>query len=351
MHKKTDPELHKQKTAPAKAVLGILLFLSVLFSIRFYLMKSGRLYMPPSIETAVITAKLTGEDAKEAQTAAHNTFNDLSVPTYINKIGSDYFIVDCYHNQVIYHDNLTDPLSEWEVLTSDIDKGHTIVGDGTVYLVDDTERNRILVFEKRGGQFAQTQILENIGIRPHYLIYDEHSKVFYAWSSMTGELYLIYRDEGTNRMYVSQIRKIKELDQVYVRSVMIAGDDIFFVSGNSKIIVADLKTFLVKKEYQVPAKLSGMVQITYIQGYYYITVSTDAQGNQDYATIIRTKKLSDLEKGKYEDIYHYFIGGGTPYYISYFDDAYYLTEHRVPGHSIWSFQVIKGEIGNVKAVY
>ena len=31
---------------------------------------------------------------------------DLSVPTYITKVNDTYFIVDCYHNQVIYHDNL-----------------------------------------------------------------------------------------------------------------------------------------------------------------------------------------------------------------------------------------------------
>ena len=69
----------------------------------------------------------------------------LSVPTYITKINDIYFIVDCYNDQVIYHDNLEDPLYEWQVMTNDISKGHTLASDGTVYLIDDTENNRILV--------------------------------------------------------------------------------------------------------------------------------------------------------------------------------------------------------------
>lgn len=341
----------QKQVSPAKAVLGILLFLLLLFSVRYYLMKTNRLYMPPTLETALLTSDFVEEPETVQEDAPKNPYTDLSVPTYVNKIGEDYFIVDCYHNQVIYNSNLTEPLANWKVLTSDMEQGHTIVSDGTVYLVDDTENNRILIFEKVQDEFVQTQVLNDIGVRPHFLIYDEARSAFYAWSSMTGELYLINRDDATNQMYVSEIKQIKELDRVYVSSVSIIGDEIYFVSGNSKIIAADLKTFRIKKEYPVPDSMAGMIQIVKIQGYYYITVSTDAQGNQDYATILRTKKLSDLEKGKYEDSYSHFIGGGTPYYITSIDGTYYLTEHRVPGHSIWSFKVEKDEITDVTAVY
>lgn len=84
-----------------------------------------------------------------AQDVPRNSFPDLSVPTYVTKVKDTYFIVDCYHDQIIYHDNLTDPLTDWQILTNEIDKGHTIASDGEVYLADDTEGNRILVFEKR----------------------------------------------------------------------------------------------------------------------------------------------------------------------------------------------------------
>ena len=130
-----------------------------------------------------------------------NPYPDLSVPTYITKIGDLYFLVDCYHNQILYHDNLTDPLTDWLVMTDEINRGHTIAGDGLVYLADDTENNRILVFEEQDEVFIHTQTFADIGNRPHYIIYDAPTATFYAWSSMSGEMYLFRHDPGDTRMY------------------------------------------------------------------------------------------------------------------------------------------------------
>lgn len=285
-----------------------------------------------------------------------NPFPSLSVPTYITKVKDNYFIVDCYNNQVIYHQNLTDPLYEWQIMTNDVSMAHTLASDGLVYLIDDTENNRILIMEEdvnENGQtiFVPTQEFTGIGDRPHYVIYDEPTDTFYAWSSESGEMFLFRHPENDTRMYLTEVRSIPSLNGVYVRSFTIVEDTIYFVSGSSSIIEADLRTFKVKKEYPVPDTLSGMIQLTPIGDYFYITVSTDVTGNQDYATIIRTKSLKDLEKGNYEDIYHYFIGGGTPYYITQIEDTFYLTEHRLPGHSIWRFQVEDNVIKNVTTIY
>ena len=51
-----------------------------------------------------------------APAGASNPYPDLSVPTWLTKVEDTYFLVDCYHNQVIYHDNLEDPLSSWKVM-------------------------------------------------------------------------------------------------------------------------------------------------------------------------------------------------------------------------------------------
>lgn len=280
-----------------------------------------------------------------------NAFSDLSVPTWLTKVDDTYFLVDCYHNQVIYHDNLSDPLWQWSVMTDDINRGHTLASDGLVYLIDDTENNRILIFEKKNGRFLHTQTFPDIGNRPHYIIYDEKTKTFYAWSSMSGEMYLFRHEPDDSRMYLAAVRKIDALENVYVRSFTIQDDSVYFVSGNSSIIRADLKTFQVLDTWPVPDSMAGMIQLTPIQDYFYITVSTDITGNQDYATILRTKDLSGLMDGRFEDIYEYFIGGGTPYYITQIDNSWYLTEHRLPGHSLWRFQVADNEITDVEAVY
>lgn len=282
-----------------------------------------------------------------------NVYDTLNVATYLTKIGDTYFINDCYHNQIIFHDNLDDPLTDWDVLTKDVHYAHTIAGDGTVLLTDDTENNRVLVFTKSMNGYIQTQILDEIGLKPHYVQYNEKRGAFYVWSSITGELYEFKRQPDTNTVYQSSKKKIDELYGIYVRSFTIIGDDIYFVSGhnNHKIIQANLDSMEVKDAFDVPGEIAGMVQLTKIQDYFYLTISTDEEENQDYATIIRTKDLADLIKGEYEDIYDKFcVEKGTPYYISEIDGTCYLTHHRT-GENIISFQVIDNEIENVKVVY
>ncbi len=310
-------------------------------------------YVP---ENYLLKSQLISFDRSSLNAIPDNPNASLNVPTYITKVDDTFFIVDCYNNQVIYHDNLTDPLYEWQIMTNDIAMGHTLASDGLVYLIDDTENNRVLVMEKdqnENGQtiFVPTQEFLDIGNRPHYIIYDEYTDTFYVWSSQNGEMYLFRHAKEDSRMYLTEVRSIPSLSNVYVRSFTIIGDRIYFVSGNSSIIEADLYSFKIKKEYPVPPEMAGMIQLTRIQDYYYITISTDITGNQDYATVLRVKDLGDLSAGSYEDVYHYFIGGGTPYYITMIEDSWYLTEHRLPGHSIWRFQILDNEITNVTSVY
>lgn len=285
-----------------------------------------------------------------------NPFPSLCVPTWITQIDGLYFIVDCYNNQVIYNENLTDPLTSWKVMTSDIYRGHTIASNGKVYLIDDTENNRILVMKKGTNQngetvFARTQEFGGIGTRPHFIIYNQDTETFYAWSSMTGEMFLFKYSDDKDMVYLSKIQSIPELNGYYVRSFSIINNEIYLVSGDASITILDIDTFEVIKKYPVPLELVGMVQITLVDDYYYITISTDGYGSQDAATIIRVKDLDDLITGNYEDLYSNFIGGGTPYCISMIDDHYYLCEHRLPEHSIWRFDIIDNEILNCETLY
>ena len=302
-----------------------------------------------------------GENPEEAASALEpiqNYDTELSVPTYVTKVDDTWFVVDCYHNRVIYSDEMGAPLNQWHIMCSEATQPHTMASDGSIYMIEDTENNRVLVYEKIQDKFINTQAIYEIGTRPHFTAYDETSDTFYVWSSVTGELYCFRHTEESSRVYLTEIKKIDELAGLYVRSFTIKDGDIYFVSGVSsdgvpgQILKCDLKTLKVKKRYPVPDEIAGMVQITPIDNMFYVTVSTDLYGNQDYATIIRAKSLDDLSKGNYEDIYSdYFIGGGTPYNISQVDNTYFLTEHRLKGHSIWSFQVQGGEVENVTAIY
>ena len=352
-----------------------------------------------------------GSSEDEVAAPEQNHYADLSVPTCITKVEDLYFIVDCYHDQVIYNDSLEDPVAEWGVMptVTSLNQPHTIASDGVVYLVDDTENNRVVVYEQMhadgtdvtevrssgGGpkvpqspesgdrgdspavtsvpavNFSLTQYFDNIGVRPHFTVYDEPTKTFYVWSSFSGEMYLFKRRDSDNRILLTDIKKVPELAGVYVRSFTIDGDRILFVSGlavadevygegqdllplqeraTGVILACDKKTFEVETRYPVPDEIAGMVQVMNTSGYL-ITVSTDRVGNADAATILFCDRLEDLASGDYEEVYDtHFIGGGTPYYMGVIDGAYYLTEHRVPGVSVWRF-LYNEHITDVKHIY
>ena len=322
----------------------------------FYLLISILLLSGCAKDKNKIPSEDISIDRSDYETIERNPYFSLKVPTYITNIDGLYFIVDCYNDQVIYNDDLEDDICYWSVMTKDIKMGHTVASDGEVYLIDDTENNRILIMEKdvnKEGKpyFYPTQEFKNIGVRPHYIIYNKEDKTFYAWSSMTGQMYLFKKDKDSDKVFLTDIKSIDELNGFYVRSFTIMGDEIYFVSGNKNIIVADLKTFKIKQRYPVPDELFGMIQLEKIEDYYYITISTDITGSQDAATLIRTKDLNSLINGDYEDVYDKFIGGGTPYAITKIGEDYYLCEHRLPEHSIWKFNVENNEIINQITLY
>lgn len=280
-----------------------------------------------------------------------NPYKDLKTPAQITKLGDYYFIVDCYHNQVIYTRNFESPISEWKVMTSQVELPHAIASDGTVYLVADTENHRVLIFEWKRGRFQNTQVFENVGERPHYIDYDEKTDSFFVWSSMTGDMYIMKRDPHTGVMYIQEIRHIKELDGHYVRSFTISDDFILFPSGNNcNILIVNKNTFEVHMRYAVSPEISGMACMVLIGKYFYMTVSSNLEGNQQVATIIRTDRLDLLENNQYEDIYHQFKTKGIPYYIDHFQGMYYMTNHGSE-KSVLRFGVENDMICHVGALY
>ena len=296
---------------------------------------------PAPSEKVELSLLSTPLDVPLACAIMNNPYSFLSVPTQITKIGEDFFLVDCYHNQILTSTSCDKPLEEWLVLTDQINRGHTIAGDGIVYLADDTENNRILIFEKIDGYFFLTQIFENIGIRPHYVVYDEAERCFYVWSSMTGELYVFCREEDSSMVWLREVFRIPELDNVYTRSFTIDGNDIYFPACNGMILRTAKSDLNVLERWSVPDEIGGMIQLTKIQSYFYLSVSTDIAGNPGQATILRVNSLDQLTEASYEDLQEYFTEDGTPYYISFFDDHYYLTCHRNnPGTGVFRFQVL-----------
>ena len=234
----------------------------------------------------------------------------------------------------------------WKTLTDDIRGGHTIASDGELYLCDDTDYNAIRVFKKNGDRFKQTQIIGGIETRPHFVIYDKNTDRFFVLSSLGGILWIIKNESG--QAIIERKVVIAEIKDTYVRSFSLIDGFFYFISGNGFIwkVAFDDSSYSVREKFAVPFELSGMNQIVKIGNYFYITVYQDGSG-AIVPDFVRIKDLSKLADREYEELYESFGFKGTPYYITQFDERYFVTE--IDGASgIKSFTVQNDKIENVR---
>lgn len=280
-----------------------------------------------------------------------NDFKNLKLPAQITRQGEYYFIVDTYNDQILYASDLWKPIGEWRVMDRKFNRPHAIASDGSMYLVADTDNNRVVCYEYVNGRFQATQRFDDVGTRPHYIQYDTVSKSFFVWSSLTGDMYIIKKEPVRNLMYIEEIRHVYELDGFYVRSFHIEGDEVLFPSGNNGyMIVADKDTLRVKERYEVPMDISGMAFARKIGSYYYMTISTDDKLNHENAKMIRTPDLESLALGLYEDVTGYFKGMKIPYYIDRVNGSYCVTNHEGK-RNVYLFNVSDDVIKDVQTVH
>lgn len=274
----------------------------------------------------------------------------LYTPTQITKIGENYFIIDCYHNRIIYNNNIKDDISKWKTLTDNINGGHSIASDGELYVHDDTENSSLKVFRKENETFVQTQIIENVSGRPHYVLYDNKTQRFYVISSEEGKIWVLENNNGTIKIDKTII--INDISNSYVRSFNIIDGFLYLISGNGYIykVKYDDMSFDIIDKYEVPNNLTGMNFITKIEDYFYISTTQNSDG-EVIPDFLRVKDLNDLAKGNYEDLYQKFNFKATPYFISNFDDKYYITEIGIQYNGVKSFEVKNNEITNIKDIY
>lgn len=262
----------------------------------------------------------------------YNEYATTYVSTQTTYIYGLYFTVDTYHDRVIYAEpeNVGSNTSKWKIMADDLNKPHSICSDGVIYLVTDTDNNRVVTYTRLvTGEFIELQSFENVGIRPHYCVYDQASASFYVWSSYTGEMYIYKRTAGTYAMTLSAVKKIPALYGLYTRSFTIDGNNILLCSqGAGGIVVVNKKTFAFVGAYPVPDQLGGVVQVVHAGGHYYLTTSSDRYGNMNMAATYRSSALAGfMNLTTCEDVTAK-LGGVTgmqiPYYITECGGLYYV---------------------------
>lgn len=311
------------------------------------------------VAVAGLSVLAEGEEAREMSKPgdlcrfedANPAPEGFNVPTHVYSVNGDFFIADAYNQQVLHTRNYYNAPESWQVMGNKMYRPHAIASDGSLYMVVDTDNNRVVTYTKNDQGFRVEQTFDNVGVRPHYVEYDAPTKQFYVWSSMTGTMYIYKRVNGTSTVKLRKTARIKDLDGCYTRSFTIDGNNIYLPSmGKSAIYVVNKRTFKVKAIHPVCSELAGMVQVRHEQNYYYLVTSTDASGDQSKAAIVRSKSLSGFVAGSYEDIHSKFPDmDGIPYYISHLEDGHYYTPVLL-GQTrpyICQFDIVNDEITNV----
>ncbi|CAM3335692.1 MULTISPECIES: ATP-binding cassette domain-containing protein [Saccharibacillus] len=295
-------------------------------------------------------------EEEQKQVSAHNQEasnewkKNLYSPTRIEKINNEYFIVDCWHNRIIFNDNLSDPVEGWSVMAENIGDPHSIVSNGEIYLTEDTKADELRVFTREDNQFIQTKMIDKIGLRPNHIVYEENQNMFYGISAMSQHVFMLKDlEKDVSEEKVIKLGYLKK--NSYIRSIRIIDHKLHFTSGPGKIIVADHihSPFEKVQEYEVPFEISGMNDILKVDGYYYITVYQDGEGTVKPA-FLRTKSLSSLKEGKYEELYEKLELKGIPYGLSFIDGRIFLT--TIDSYSsIVSFCANEDKIEDLKIHY
>ena len=248
------------------------------------------------------------------------------IPTQVYNFGGEFYLADAYHHQILHTNNVSNAPSGWHPVGMGLNRPHAIASDGTIFLVIDTDNNRIVTYTKTEAGYQLVQSIEGVGIRPHYVVYDKPTGQFYVWSSMTGTMYIYKRAKGSLTLRLRSAKTIKDLNGYYTRSFTIDGGTIYFPCvGKSAIYAVNKKNFKVKAIYPVASELSETVQLLHIQNYYYLVTSADSQREKE-AKIVRSRTLAGFGNGQYENIRDMFGDlDGIPYYISQGEDGHFYT--------------------------
>jgi hypothetical protein len=162
---------------------------------------------------------------------AHSYLDRLYTATNLVKIDDYYFIIDCWHHRIIYSKQLDAKIENWHILDDNIAGPHSIVSDGQIYVAEDTGRHNLLVWARTGDSFYNTQILENIGLRPHRVLYNNKNRHFYAVGSWDQSLFIL--ENVNNSLVVANIIDLKHIKGKYCRSITIRGEFLYVIAGDT----------------------------------------------------------------------------------------------------------------------
>lgn len=283
----------------------------------------------------------------------------LYTPTQITRLGSHYFIVDCWHHRIIYSERLDTPLNAWRTLDEDIAGPHSIASDGTLYVAEDTGRHGLKVYREVAAHvFRQVQYLPGVGRRPHRVLHDAARGVFLVVGSEDQSLHMFSVRDGLLEPVFSTI--VPELNGQYCRSITQRGDVLYLVGSNDIVAYRfdGMRLAYAGRRWALPEICRGSNDIFFLNepfGHNNAQAPASASTTTSAPDTARASSLTDktpgidplaggpgiltstpgkafvfaslddLAAGRMQDISSAFRG--TPYYVSQFDGRLWIPDN------------------------
>lgn len=130
-------------------------------------------------------------------------------PTHFTKILDHYFVVDHWHQRVLFSRWLDPCLANWKVLPGHLNGPHSIASDGKVLVVDSTDDNKLVVYVPFKGGFVRHQEIQIKGERPHKVIYDPSRSSFITITANDQQIVELRRISGLATLEVVGSWKLK----------------------------------------------------------------------------------------------------------------------------------------------
>jgi len=286
--------------------------------------------------------------------------SNLHTPTYLTKLGQHHFLVDCWNHRIIYSEDVTTSINSWLVLDDKLAGPHSIATDGVRLVVEDTGRHRLIVYEREeqgknlkklsrggGGGYIRSQVILNVGKRPHRVLYDQQSRTFLTVGSEDQSLTVL---SGEDRLEVQQKFSLLDLENQYIRSITLHQGKLFVV-GVRQIGIYDYSQGSIAFEQVLNLHESywGSNDLFFFEN----NLDGDLCNSGGAFTaspglIVQFSDISELVTGLAHDLSRYSVG--TPYFISEIKGRFYIPE--ITEHSrVCAWEVHGGGLVNTGPIF
>jgi len=246
----------------------------------------------------------------------------LYTPTYINKIDDTYFIVDCWHDRVLFSDSIEKNIEKWMILDNRLRHPHSIIGLGDILITEDTENNRLCIYSKKNHKKVEEIYCEG---RPHKLVNNpKKANVALCILSEAQSILELKINGGT---IVRRTIKISDGEKYpYIRSIGFVKDELWAFTAQGEFIQLDEDNdYKVMKKFTLPKRYAGINDAIWYEGKVYVSIYTDFSG-EVMPTLLVSDSLELLSQGKFAEIYDTEKMKGVPYYFTSIDERLFIPE-------------------------